>query len=62
MTKRDPGNKPSAGTRIPYLYIVNKKAKLQGDRIETPDFILKNDLKIDYAHYITNQIRLIALY
>ena len=56
MTKRDPGNKPSAGTRIPYLYIVNKKAKLQGDRIETPDFILKNDLKIDYAHYITNQI------
>ena len=56
MTKRDPGNKPSAGTRIPYLYIVNKKAKLQGDRIETPEFILKNDLKIDYAHYITNQI------
>ncbi len=56
MTKRDPGNKPSAGTRIPYLYIVNKNAKLQGDRIETPEFILKNDLKIDYAHYITNQI------
>ena len=56
MTKRDPGNKPSAGTRIPYVYIVNKAGKLQGDRIETPEFIVKNDLKIDYAHYITNQI------
>ena len=56
MTKRDPGNKPSAGTRIPYAYIIKKGAVLQGDRIETPEFIKKNNLKLDYAHYITNQI------
>ena len=55
--KRDPGNKPSSGTRIPFVYIQTKgKKKLQGEKIETPSFILKNNLKIDYAFYITNQI------
>jgi DNA polymerase elongation subunit (family B) len=51
---RDPGNK--SGDRIKFVYIVNKNAKaLQGDRIET-DFIVNNKIKIDYTHYITNQI------
>jgi len=55
--KRDPGNKPGSGDRIPFVYIQTKKdMKLQGDRIETPDFISKNKLKPDYIHYITNQI------
>lgn len=54
---RDPGNAPQANDRIPYVYIVNKNTKcLQGDKIETPDYILKNKLKIDYQFYITNQI------
>ena len=30
--------------------------KLQGDRIEHPDYIKKTKLKPDYEHYITNQI------
>ena len=57
ITARDPGNKPSSGDRIPYVYITvpNKKA-LQGEKIETPTFILENGLKIDYSFYITNQI------
>ena len=55
--KRDPGNKPSSGDRIPFAYIhsPNKKA-LQGDLIETPDFIKKSNLKLNYSFYITNQI------
>ena len=56
IAERDPGNKPSSGDRIPYVYIVNKKANLQGERIETPEYIKNNSLKIDYGHYITNQI------
>jgi DNA polymerase elongation subunit (family B) len=57
MAVRDPGNKPRSGDRIPYAYIVNPDKKaLQGDRIETPDFIRLNNLSIDYEHYITNQI------
>ena len=58
MGQRDPGNKPSVGSRIPYVYIqTKKKAKLQGDRIEDPEYIIKEKLKPDYAFYITNQIQ-----
>ena len=57
ITARDPGNKPSSGDRIPFVYIhnVNKKA-LQGERIETPTYIIENNIKIDYSFYISNQI------
>jgi DNA polymerase elongation subunit (family B) len=54
--QRDPGNKPKPGDRIKYLFIMNKGAKLQGDKIETPEFIVENNLKIDYIYYITNQL------
>lgn len=59
--KRDPGNKPSSGDRIPFVYIDTKKKRgqtiLQGDKIEHPDFIKNNkNVKIDYGFYITNQI------
>ena len=53
---RDPGNKPAVNDRIQYIYIKNKEAKLQGDKIETPEFIKDNQLEPDYLHYITNQI------
>jgi len=57
IMSRDPGNKPTSGDRIAYIYVhnANKKA-LQGDKIETPNYIKENNLKIDYSHYITNQI------
>ena len=55
--KRDPGNKPSSGDRIPFAYVkVSDRKALQGDKIEIPTYILENKLQIDYAHYITNQI------
>ena len=53
---RDPGNKPAINERIQYIYIKNKDAKLQGDKIETPEFITEMKLEPDYLHYITNQI------
>jgi hypothetical protein len=56
IVQRDPGNKPKPGDRIKYLFVVNKNAKLQGEKIETPEFIINNKLKIDYTHYITNQL------
>jgi DNA polymerase elongation subunit (family B) len=57
ITARDPGNKPGAGDRIPFVYIhtPNKKA-LQGEKIELPSYIIENNLKVDYSFYITNQI------
>ena len=55
--KRDSGNKPTIGDRIPYIYIENSNKKaLQGERIETPEFIIANKVKINYSFYITNQI------
>lgn len=65
MGERDPGNKPQVNDRIPYVYVdiserTKKKGKkekvLQGDRIEHPEYIRKNNLKPDYEFYITNQI------
>lgn len=55
--KRDPGNKPKPGDRMKFVFIVNNEHKaLQGDKIETPEFIVANKLPIDFAHYITNQL------
>ena len=44
--------------RIPYVYIVtDRNCKLQGDKIETPDYIKEKKLHINYDMYITNQIK-----
>ena len=57
MGLRDPGNKPGAGDRIPFVYIETKtKSKMQGDKIEHPKFIEQNKLKPDLGFYVTNQI------
>jgi DNA polymerase elongation subunit (family B) len=57
MGVRDPGNKPGTGDRIPYVYINNNaKGALQGDKIEHPDYIIKNKIRPNYSFYITNQI------
>lgn len=55
--QRDPGNKPKPGDRIKFAFIVNNNKKaLQGDKIETPEFIISNKLQLDYVYYITNQL------
>jgi len=57
IAQRDPGNAPRPGDRVKYVYIQNmSKTALQGDRIETPDYITATGKKIDYQHYVTNQI------
>ena len=55
--QRDPGNKPRPGDRMRFVHVVNDTKKaLQGEKIETPEYIVANDLKIDYIFYITNQL------
>jgi DNA polymerase elongation subunit (family B) len=60
--RRDPGNKPKPGDRMKFVHFVcetsttSGKKPLQGEKIETPEFILQNKLQIDYNHYITNQL------
>jgi DNA polymerase elongation subunit (family B) len=61
ITMRDPGNAPAAGDRIGYVYISAKAgqeaSKLQGERIETPQFIKDHQLVPDYRHYIEHQLQ-----
>jgi DNA polymerase elongation subunit (family B) len=57
---RDPGNKPKANDRIAFIYFDSTKTretKKQGDRIETPEYMVAHNLRPDYTHYITNQIQ-----
>ena len=59
ISQRSPGNCPQAGDRIEFTTVIipniNKKT-LQGERIETPEYIKENNLMIDYEFYMTNQI------
>ena len=62
MADRSYGDKPRSNDRIMYVYIETKEEpKLQGERVETPEYIIENKLKIDYLFYITNQIMKPAL-
>ena len=55
--QRDPGNKPKPGDRMRFVHVVcENKHALQGEKIETPEFINDNALAIDYTFYITNQL------
>jgi DNA polymerase elongation subunit (family B) len=58
IAKRDEGNAPKSGDRMRFIHFVqeNTQSNLQGDKIETPEFIIENNLKIDYTFYITNQL------
>lgn len=61
--ERDPGNKPQPGDRIMFaaIEVEDSKHKLQGDRIEIPEYIKEKGLKVDYFFYLTNQIEKPAL-
>jgi hypothetical protein len=60
IAKRDPGNAPASGERIGFVYIAPPPGqlapKLQGDRIETPDYIRAKQLQPDYQYYIQHQL------
>ena len=60
MIKEKRANAPQSNDRVQFAYIEVPKLKgqkiLQGDMIEEKDYIIQNNLKIDYMKYITNQI------
>jgi hypothetical protein len=60
MAARDPGNAPSSGDRIDFVYVKagsgQQASKLMGDRIETPSYIRERGLKPDAEYYIEHQL------
>jgi DNA polymerase elongation subunit (family B) len=65
MIREKRANAPQTNDRVPFAYIEMPKIRghklLQGEKIEHPDYIIENNLKIDYMFYITNQIMLPAI-
>jgi DNA polymerase elongation subunit (family B) len=59
---RDPGNAPQVNDRVPMVYVrtdaVNRgRGKvLQGDRVEDPGHVARNNLEPDMEYYLENQI------
>ena len=57
IATRAPGSEPKPGDRVAFVYVETKNKKaLQGDRIETPEYVRDNGLSVDYRFYVTNQI------
>jgi hypothetical protein len=60
ITARDPGNAPSSGERIGFVYVKppagQAASKLQGDRVETPAWIMEHGLVPDAEYYIEHQL------
>jgi DNA polymerase elongation subunit (family B) len=57
--QRDPGNAFASNDRVPYCFVEvegNQKNLLQGDRIETPAYITKENIPLDYLYYIERQL------
>jgi DNA polymerase elongation subunit (family B) len=65
MIKEKRANAPQMNDRVQFAYIEVPKIRgqkvLQGEKIEHPEYIIQNNLKIDYMFYITNQIMLPAI-
>lgn len=56
QANRDPGNQFHINDRIAFIHIHNPNGLLQGDKIETVEYVKSNKLKIDYYYYIEKQI------
>ncbi|RZC43128.1 DNA polymerase delta catalytic subunit [Asbolus verrucosus] len=56
MTKRDPGNAPKLGDRIPYVIIAATKNAKAFEKAEDPIYVLENNVPIDSKYYLENQL------
>lgn len=56
MTKRDPGNAPKLGDRIPYVIAAAAKNTPAYQKAEDPIYVLENNIPIDAKYYLENQL------
>jgi len=56
MRKRDAGNAPSVGDRVPYVLIRGPKGAPAYTKSEDPVYVVENNIPIDTEHYLTNQL------
>lgn len=56
MKKRDPGNAPKLGDRVPYVVTAAAKNTPAYAKAEDPIYVLENCIPIDYKYYLENQL------
>jgi DNA polymerase delta subunit 1 len=56
IKKRDPGNAPATGDRVPYVIIKAAKNAKVCDKSENPLYALENSIPIDTNYYLENQL------
>ncbi len=54
MAARDPGNAPKPGSRIAFVHVC--AGPKRQNMIESASYAVAQELKLNYAHYITNQV------
>lgn len=56
MKKRDPGNAPKLGDRVPYVLCSAAKGTPAYAKAEDPIYVLENCIPIDTTYYLENQL------
>jgi DNA polymerase delta subunit 1 len=68
MFERDPGTAPGKGDRVQYMYgimprlILGKTGKGEAGHVETPEYMEKHNIQVDYSHYVDKQFHNIIEY
>ena len=60
MRDRDPGSAPQINERVQYCFVKVKgdeRKYLQGDLVESPQYIEENKIQINYNYYIEKQLQ-----
>lgn len=58
MKARDAASAPTVGDRVAYVVVKGTKGSKAYEKSEDPIYVLENNLPIDFAYYIENQIKL----
>lgn len=56
MRVRNPGSAPQLGDRVPYVIIAATKGTPAYKKAEDPIYVLENNIPIDTAYYLENQL------
>ncbi|KAJ9587970.1 hypothetical protein L9F63_018599 [Diploptera punctata] len=56
MKKRDAGNAPKLGDRVPYVIVAAAKNTPAYQKAEDPIYVLENSVPIDSSYYLENQL------
>jgi DNA polymerase elongation subunit (family B) len=57
MILRDPNSAPKPGDRVPFVYVTCGDPKaLASERVEDPQYVIENNLIVDYYYYFLHQL------